>query len=101
MSARNQTVRLIRKIARMTALLALIIWVFASPLLSETWMGLEVEPENRCSAYNRSRDYRYSQSLEPAIAARMGGIRCRYNRQTLPKPPADRHRARGGLERGA
>ncbi len=41
-------------------------------------MGLEVEPESRCSPYDRARDYRYSQSLEPAIAARMGGIRCRY-----------------------
>ena len=44
----------------------------------DTWMGLEVEPESRCSPYDRARDYRYSQSLEPAIAARMGGIRCRY-----------------------
>ena len=38
----------------------LIFWVLASPLVSETWMGLEVEPENRCSTYNRNRDYRYS-----------------------------------------
>ena len=56
----------------------LIFWLFYSPLSAETWMGLEVEPENRCSAYNRDRDYPYSQSLEPAIAVRMGGIRCRY-----------------------
>ena len=41
-------------------------------------MGLEVEPESRCSPYNRARDYRHSQSLEPALASRMGGIRCRY-----------------------
>ena len=52
--------------------------MFTGSIHAETWMGLEVEPENRCSAYNRDRDYRYSQSLEPAIAARMGGIRCRY-----------------------
>lgn len=44
----------------------------------DTWMGLEVEPESRCSDYNRARDYRHSRHLEPAIAARMGGIRCRY-----------------------
>ena len=44
----------------------------------DTWMGLEVEPEVRCSPYNRTRDYRHSPHLEPAIAARMGGIRCRY-----------------------
>lgn len=41
-------------------------------------MGLEVRPENRCSAYDRDWDYQYSQSLEPVIAKRMGGIRCRY-----------------------
>ena len=56
----------------------LIFWLLYSPLSAETWMGLEVKPENRCSAYNRDRDYPYSQSLEPAIAARMGGIWCRY-----------------------
>ena len=78
MSAGTQAVRLIRENSGRTARLALILWVLASPLFSETWMGLEVEAENRCSAYNRSRDYRYSHSLEPAIAARMGGIRCRY-----------------------
>ena len=30
----------------------------------------------------RDRDYRHSQSLEPVIAARMGGIRCRYTGRT-------------------
>ena len=50
----------------------------AGPIQAETWMGLEVEPESRCSAYERKRDYPYSQSLEYAIAKRMGGIRCRY-----------------------
>ena len=73
---------LIRKRLGITTRLALIFGVLASPLLSETWMGLEVEAENRCSPYNRDRDYRYSQSLEPVIAARMGGIRCRYTGKT-------------------
>lgn len=49
--------------------------LLTTSLPAETWMGLEVRPENRCSAYNRDRDYRYSQSVEPAIAKRMGGIR--------------------------
>ena len=45
-------------------------------------MGFEVEPENRCSPYNRDRDYRYSQSLESQILERMAGeIRCRYTGQ--------------------
>ncbi len=61
----------------MPALTTLLL-LLATSLCAETWMGLEVLPENRCSAYNRDRDYRYSQSVEPAIAKRMGGIRCRY-----------------------
>ena len=59
----------------------LTLWLLASPLHAETWMGLEVRPESRCSVYDRDRDYRYSQSLEPKIAKRMGGIRCRYTGQ--------------------
>ena len=61
---------------RMTACLFLLLQ--GCSVQDETWMGLEVEPESRCSAYNRTPDYRYSRYLEPAIAARMGGIRCRY-----------------------
>ena len=57
---------------------ALLLNLLAGLIHAETWMGLEVRPESRCSAYNRDRDYRYSQSVEPAIAKRMGGIRCRY-----------------------
>ena len=59
----------------------LTLWLLTLPIHSETWMGLEVRPENRCSVYDRDRDYRYSQSVEPAIAKRMGGIRCRYTGQ--------------------
>ena len=36
---------------RRSALLLLL--VFTGSIHAETWMGLEVEPENRCSAYNR------------------------------------------------
>ena len=61
---------------RMTACLFLLLQ--GCSVQDETWMGLEVEPESRCSAYNRTPDYRHSRYLEPAIAARMGGIRCRY-----------------------
>ncbi len=52
--------------------------LLAGSIHAETWMGLEVEAESRCSAYNRTRDYPYSQSLEFAISKRIGGIRCRY-----------------------
>ncbi|MCY4582730.1 MAG: hypothetical protein OXE50_08035, partial [Chloroflexi bacterium] len=40
---------------------------------AETWRGLVVSPEHRCSPYD-SDDYRYSQSVEPRIVADMGGI---------------------------
>ena len=39
---------------------------------AETWRGLAVAPEQRCSPY-RSGDYSYPQSVEPRIVARMGG----------------------------
>ncbi len=39
-----------------------------------TWRGLVVAPEARCSPYDRARDYRYSQSVEQAIVARMGAV---------------------------
>ena len=56
--------------------------LFTGPIHAETWIGLEIAPEDRCSEYNRDRDYRYSQSLESQILERMGGeIRCRYTGQ--------------------
>ena len=39
---------------------------------SETWRGLQMASEDRCSAYDRD-DYPYPQSVEPLIAARLGG----------------------------
>ena len=52
---------------------------------SETWRGLVVAPEHRCSPYNQ-RDYHYPQSVEPRIVAEIGKIygpysgRCFANR---------------------
>ena len=41
----------------------------------ETWCGLVVAPENRCSPYERRRDYRYPASIERDIlGARRGGF---------------------------
>ena len=39
---------------------------------AETWRGLTVAPEHRCSPYDRH-DYPYSQSVEPRIVAALGG----------------------------
>ncbi|WP_462158799.1 excalibur calcium-binding domain-containing protein [Pseudoalteromonas sp. GB56] len=40
----------------------------------ETWRGLVVEPENRCSPYDKSSQYPYPQSVEDRVVASMGGL---------------------------
>ena len=44
----------------------------AAPAAADTWRGLTVAPEDRCSPYNRD-DYPYSQSIERVIVERLGG----------------------------
>ena len=39
----------------------------------ETWRGIVVAPERRCSPYDRS-DYSYPQAIEAQIIARQGGL---------------------------
>ena len=41
---------------------------------AETWRGLTVAPENRCSPYERKRDYPYSQSVEQDIVRGLGAV---------------------------
>ena len=41
---------------------------------AETWRGLIVAPEYRCSPYNRKRDYRYPRSVEDEIVRQLGAI---------------------------
>ena len=53
----------------LAALIALPLSARAEPA---TWCGLTVEPESRCSEYNRARDYRYSPSIEWRIAEAAG-----------------------------
>ena len=51
----------------------LVLFVGSFPSWShETWKGLVVAPEERCSDYS-SRDYRYSRSVEPKIVTAQGG----------------------------
>ncbi|MCY4356251.1 MAG: excalibur calcium-binding domain-containing protein [Gammaproteobacteria bacterium] len=45
---------------------------------SETWRGLVVAPERRCSPYNRQRDYQYSQSIELDIIEGLGAVYSPY-----------------------
>ncbi len=41
---------------------------------AETWHGLVVAPEQRCSPYDRQRDYPYPQSIERDIVRRLGAV---------------------------
>lgn len=61
-------------ILRSLLLCALLAGVAGGPVCAETWRGLVVAPEHRCSAYDRKRDYPYPQSVEHDIVARMGAI---------------------------
>jgi hypothetical protein len=40
---------------------------------AETWRGLEVAPENRCSPFDRKSQYPYPQSVEDEIVRSIGG----------------------------
>jgi hypothetical protein len=40
----------------------------------EMWRGLTVEPEHRCSSYDKSEQYPYPQSVEDEVVANMGGV---------------------------
>ena len=41
---------------------------------AETWRGLTVVREHRCSTYNRKRDYPYPQSVEQDIVRELGSV---------------------------
>ena len=41
---------------------------------AETWRGLEVAPEHRCSPYDKKRDYPYPQSVERNIVRGLGAV---------------------------
>ena len=56
----------------MLVLVALLGW--PETAWSETWRGLTVAPESRCSPYERARDYRYPQSVENAIVEALGAL---------------------------
>ncbi len=49
----------------------------ANDVLSETWRGLVVAPEYRCSPY-RSKEYSYPQSVEPKIVESIGKMYSPY-----------------------
>ena len=61
-----------------TCLLVVSAVLFATPASGQdtpdTWRGLLVAPEHRCSPYDRKRDYPYPQSIEQAIVRRLGSV---------------------------
>lgn len=52
-------------------IIALLITLPASA--HDTWRGLTIEPENRCSPYDKASQYPYPQSVEDDIVASYGG----------------------------
>ena len=58
---------------KLKALLILAV-VFSANVFSQdnTWRGLKIEKENRCSPYNRLEDYAYSQTIENKIVEALG-----------------------------
>ena len=50
------------------------VWTLASAALADTWRDLTVEPEHRCSAYDKKRDYPYPQLVEQEIVREMGAV---------------------------
>ena len=67
LSRRPATVAL----ALLVAILAL---GFPPAASSETWRGLTVAPEHRCSDYDKKRDYPYPQSVERDIVRDLGAV---------------------------
>ena len=53
---------------------AVVLAVLAGAASAETWRGLSVAPEHRCSPYERKRDYPYPQSIEQDIVRALGAV---------------------------
>ena len=65
---------------------------FAQEASAETWRGLTVAPESRCSPYDKKRDYPYPQSVERDIVRELGAVygpytgRCFVSKGSPPGP---------------
>ena len=46
----------------------------SGPAAGETWNGLQIAPEHRCSPYDRQSDYRYPQSVEQSVVSQIGAV---------------------------
>lgn len=52
---------------------AVIVFAFSSSASADTWRGLIIAQENRCSSYDKKKQYPYPQSVEDKIIAAMDG----------------------------
>ena len=58
----------------LSCLAAVVALGLVADVSAETWRGLTVAPEHRCSAYNKKRDYPYPQSVERDIVRQLGAV---------------------------
>ena len=55
-------------------MVAVVAFAFAGIASAETWRGLTVAPEHRCSPYEKKADYPYPQSVERDIVRGLGAV---------------------------
>ena len=76
--------------ARGMRLLVVSALLFATPAASQdsadTWRGLVVAPEHRCSPYDKKQDYPYPQSIQQEIVRRLGGVYGPYTNTCFASP---------------
>ena len=70
---RKQTISRVQAMVFLIVLAVLLTMAFSQGN-SETWRGLLMAPENRCSPYDRKQDYPYPQSIEQDIVRRLGSV---------------------------
>ena len=63
-----------RDASLVTSLLLLAVFFVAFGTAAETWRGLVIAPEYRCSSYDKKRDYPYPQAIEREIVRRLGAV---------------------------
>ena len=63
-----------RDVSRGLAAASLVLVVSVTSVSAETWRGLTVAPEHRCSEYDKKRDYPYPPSVEEAIVRDIGAV---------------------------
>ena len=63
-----------RDASLVTSFLFLAVFFIAVGTAAETWRGLVVAPEQRCSPYDKKRDYPYPQSIEHEIVRLLGAV---------------------------